>query len=316
VGYLVSSSISCSGKSGNGIQQNQAWGAVPHIQTDIDHFLAYGFAVQWITNIYNAYAAACTIPGCAPLSIPSYDGPNSPSSSSVFAGMASFLSGKSIPALFWIAPPFYSTIGALEAEVQSIINHDGNMPVGVANYFVAQPNSYVVGSPNYAPCNAWDIACQKTQALRGSVWATVNNGVLRMQNPAGKYAVVGFEHWSMWDSWSQGGDFGLFTDNDNAYDGSAASTATCSGSCSTSTNYTQPAICQDTNGNYQGLAVASCTSGGASPTWNTNFNGLTTNDGSCTWLNEGSYMPKAESADRSNTLLPMANFFTAGIYDP
>ena len=139
---------------------------------------------------------------------------------------------------------------------------------------------------------------------------------IRMQNPAGKYAVVGFEHWSMWDSWSQGGDFGLFTDNDNAYDGSAASTATSSGSCSTNTNYTQPAICQDSNGNYQGSAVNSCTSGGSSPTWNTNFNGLTTNDCSCTWFNEGPYTPTAESTNWGNTLLPMAQFFTAGICDP
>ena len=310
--HLVSGSLSCSGTSGNGIQQNQDWGAVTQIQTDIDHFLAYGFAVQWATSVYNAYAAACGS-ACAPLSIPSYDGPNSPSSSSVYAGIGSFLADKSIGSVFWVAPPDYNSLSALETEVQSIINNANNLPVIVGNYYQANPNSFVAGS-NPGDCGTFE--CQSTQAIRGTNWAATNNGVLRDKNPAGKYAVVGFEHWSMFDSWSQNGNFGLFTDNDNPYDGSAASTATSSGSWTATHFYTQPTIIEDSNGNYQGLAVASCTSGGSSPTWNTNFNGLTTNDGSCTWFNEGPYPPNPESANWGNTLSPIANFNTAGICDP
>jgi hypothetical protein len=59
--------------------------------------------------------------------------------------------------------------------------------------------------------------------------------------------------------------------------------------------------------------VVSCNRGGSSPKRNTNFNGLTKNDGSFTWFNGRSYTPKAEPTNWGNTLLPMANFLTAGI---
>ena len=309
--HLVSGSVSCGGLTGNGLQQNQAWAAVAQIQTDVDHFMAYGFAVQWATQIYDAYAAAC-VSKCPPLAIPIYDGPNTPNSSSVYQGIGNALEGKPIPVIFWLAPPFYKNTAGFVAEVQNIINNDNNFPVTVGNYFRANPDSFVG-----AACDGGASQdCQATQALRGSTWVDAEQGVLRLQNPAGKYAIVGYEHWSMWDSKSQTGDFGLFTDNDNAYDGSAASTATSSGPCLTSSTYTQPAICQDPNGNYQSLATASCTSGASAPTWNTNYNGLTPNDGNCNWFNNGAYARNAEASDWGDALLPIVNFQTSSLVDP
>ena len=301
--HLIKAGQSCGGKTGNGPQETDSWSSPAQIQTDIDAFVA-ALAGKYAQQLKSAWVAACGST-CPPLALPVYDGPWN-GTSGVYAAMAPSVD------LFWIAPSWYPTLNGYTAEVQNIINNDGGKPVIVANYFRANPNSWVT-----AGCDGGSgLDCQTTQDLRGAFTVNFNQGSLRLKNPTGKYAVVGFEHWSLYDSHTEGRDFGLFTPNDNAYDGSAASTAVSSGSCTTSTNYTQPAICQDANGNYQGLAVASCTSGGSSPTWNTNFNGITNNDGSCTWLNEGAYTPKAESTNWGNTLLPMANFFTAGICDP
>ncbi len=301
--HLIKAGQSCGGKTGNGPQETDNWSSPAQIQNDIDAFVA-ALAGKYAQQLKSAWVAACGST-CPPLALPVYDGPWN-GTSGVYAAMAPSVD------LFWIAPSWYSSLAAYTAEVQNIINNDGGKPVIVANYFRANPNSWVATG-----CDAGSGQdCQTTQDVRGAFTVNFNQGSLRLKNPNGKYAVVGFEHWSLYDSHTEGRDFGLFTPNDNAYDGSAASTAVSSGSCATNTNYTRPAICQDVNGNYQGLAVTSCTSGGSSPTWNTNFNGITNNDGSCTWLNEGPYTPKAESTNWGNTLLPMANFFTAGICDP
>ena len=300
---LVKAGQSCSGKTGNGIQETDSWSDPAQIQTDVDAFVA-SLAATYAQELKSAWVPACGST-CPPMALPVYDGPWN-GTASVYAAMAPSVD------LFWIAPSWYLTAGAYTAEVQNIINNDGGKPVIVANYFRANPDSWV-----QAACDAGSgLDCQVTQALRGSFMVGFDQASLALKNPNGKYAVVGLEHWSLYDSHGEGRDFGLFTPNDNGYDGSAASTATSSGSCAPNHAYTAPAICQDPNGNYQGLAVTSCTSGGSSPTWNTNFNGVTTNDGSCTWFNEGPYAPVPESADWGDTLLPMADFFNAGICDP
>jgi hypothetical protein len=300
---LIKAGQSCGGKTGNGPQETDSWSNPVQIQTDVDAFVAE-LAATYAQELKSAWLAACGST-CPPMALPVYDGPWN-GTAGVYAAMAPSVD------LFWVAPSWYPTLAAYTAEVQNIINNDGGKPVIVANYFRANPNSWVV-----AGCDAGSGQdCQTTQDLRGSFTVSFDQGSFSLKNSNGKYAVVGLEHWSLYDSHTEGRDFGLFTPNDNGYDGSAASTAPSSGSCAINTNYTQPAICQDPNGNYEGLAVASCTSGGSSPTWNTNFNGITKNDGSCTWFNEGSYTPKTESTTWGNTLLPMANFFTAGICDP
>jgi hypothetical protein len=300
---LIKAGQSCGGKTGNGPQETDSWSDPVQIQTDVDAFVAE-LAGNYAQKLKGAWLAACGSI-CPPMALPAYDGPWN-GTAGVYAAMAPSVD------LFWVAPSWYSTLAAYTAEVQNIINNDGGKPVIVANYFRANPNSWVK-----AGCDAGSGQdCQTTQDLRGSFTVGFDQGSLSLKNPNGKYAVVGLEHWSLYDSHTEGRDFGLFTPNDNAYDGSASSTALSSGSCAINTNYSQPAICQDPNGNYEGLAVASCTSGGSSPTWNTSFNELTKNDGSCTWFNEGSYTPKAEPTNWGNTLLPMANFFTAGICDP
>jgi hypothetical protein len=273
------------------------------IKTDI-HLFVGAFAAQYAQTLRTAWVATCGA-NCPPMAIPNYDGPMY-----TYANMAAYTD------LFWTAPAYYPNPTAAAAEVQQVIDNAGGKPVIVADYFRANPNSW-----NHSACdNGGGFGagedCSASQATRGANAVSLRQAVLRLKNPNGMFAVVGLEHWSLYDSKGEGRDFGLFTPNDNGYDGSAASTGVSSGSCATNTNYTQPAICQDSNGNYQGLAVASCTSGSSQPVWNTNFDGLTKNDGSCTWFNEGPYTPKAEPTNWGNTLLPMANFFTAGICDP
>jgi len=301
--HLIAGGVSCGGTTGNGIEESQSWGAVPQIQTDIDAFTA-ALAGTYAQKLQSGWLAACGTT-CPPMALPAYDGPWN-GTASVYAAMAPYVD------VFWIAPSFYNSIASFSAEVQNIINNDGGKPVIVANYFRASPDDWVSRG-----CDAGSgIDCVATEAIRGANTVTMAQDVLPLKNPSGKYAVIGLEHWSLYDSHSEGRGFGLFTPNDNGYDGSAASTATSSGACATNHAYTAPAMCQDSNANYQGLAEASCTSGSASPIWNTNFNGLTKNDGSCTWFNEGPYTPSAESTNWGNTLLPMADFFTAGICDP
>jgi uncharacterized repeat protein (TIGR03803 family) len=300
---IIKSGQSCGGKTGNGPQETDSWSDPVQIQTDIDAFVA-ALAATYAQELRSAWLAACGST-CPPMALPVYDGPWN-GTAGVYVAMAPSVD------LFWIAPSWYPSLAAYTGEVQNIINNDGGKPVIVANYFRANPNSWVV-----AGCDAGSGQdCQTTQDLRGSFTVSFDQGSLSLKNSNGEYAVIGLEHWSLYDSHTEGRDFGLFTPHDNGYDGSAASTAPSRGSCAINTNYTQPAICQDSNGNYEGLAVASCTSGGSSPTWNTNFNGITKNDGSCTWFNEGPYTPKTESTNWGNTLLPMANLFTAGICDP
>ena len=230
------------------------------------------------------------------------------------SGNGQALAGKPITVLFWLAPPFYNSTAGFVAEVQSIINNDDNFPVMVANYFRANPDSYV-----NATCDGGaGQDCQATQAARGSTWVNANQGVLRLQNPAGKYAIVGFEHWSMWDSFSQFRNFGLFTGNDNGYDGSSAATGVTLGACATSHTYAIPSICTDSNGKFESLAAnpAGCTTSSGAPTWNTNFWGLTSDANGCPFFNNLSYTRVAETANFGDALLPVVRFNLSNLADP
>jgi hypothetical protein len=291
----------CSGSGGNGPSSVDDWSTRPQIKTDVEAFIA-ALAANYASTMQIAWFGACGST-CAPLAIPLYDGPTY-----VYSAMAPYVD------LFWTAFGVIQdnvTVSDVVSLVQGIINNSGGKPVIVGNYMRADPDSW-----NQTGCGGgWGFDCQSTQPLRGSTLVSLDQFVLPLKNPEGKFAVVGLEHWALYDSHAEDKDFGLFTPNDNGYDGSAASTATSSGSCATNTNYTQPAICQDPNGNYEGLGVASCVSGGSPPTWNNNFDGYT-QDGGCLWFNEGPYTPNPESANWGNALWPIANAFTAGICDP
>jgi hypothetical protein len=301
--HLVANGFNCSGTTGNGPAADDNWPAVPQIKTDI-HLFVGAFAAQYAKTLRTAWVAACGA-NCPPMAIPNYDGPMY-----TYANMAPYTD------LFWTAPAYYANPAAAAAEVQQVIDNAGGKPVIVADYFRANPDSW-----NHSSCdNGGGFGagedCSPTQAARGLTSVSLRQAVLPLKNPNGMFAVVGLEHWALYDSKGEGRDFGLFTPNDNGYDGSAASTAASSGACATGQPYTAPAICQDSNGNYESLAVSSCTSGSSRPVWNTNFNGLTSSDGSCTWLNQGNYARIPETANWGNTLLPITNFNTAGICDP
>jgi hypothetical protein len=300
---IVKAGQNCGGLTGNGPQENESWSNTAQIQTDIDNFVAV-LAGHYAQELQTGWLGACGST-CPPMALPVYNGPVN-GTASVYAAMAPFVD------LFWIAPSWYPTLAEYTAAVQNIIDNDQGKPVIVANYFRANPDSWTGNS-----CDASSgLDCSLTQTARGTFYAEFDQSILRLTNPNGKYAVVGFEHWALYDSDSENRDFGLFTPNDNGYDGSAGSTATSSGACTTIHAYTAPAICQDPNGNFESLAVSSCTSGGSDPMWNLDFNGLTSGDGTCSWFNQGPYARSAETADWGNSLLPIVQFNSANLCDP
>lgn len=300
---IVKAGQNCGGLTGNGPQENEDWSNPAQIQTDIDNFVAV-LAGYYAQEVQTGWLGACGST-CPPLAMPVYDGPVN-GTASVYAAMAPFVD------LFWIAPSWYPTLAGYTAAVHNIIDNDQGKPVIVANYFRANPDSWTGNACD----GSSGLDCSLTQSARGAFYVSFNQSVLRLTNPNGKYAVVGFEHWALYDSESENRDFGLFTPNDNGYDGSAGSTATSSGACTTIHAYTAPAICQDSNGNLESLAVSSCTSGGSDPPWNVNFNGLTSGDGTCNWFNQGSYTRSAEAADWGNSLLPIVQFNSGNLCDP
>ena len=142
-GSHLSVSVGCGGTDGNGLQQNQAWTSVPQIQTDVDGFMAFGFAPTWATQIYNAYAAGCSTTVCPPLSLPIYDGPNSRTLQVSIRELVRRLLESLSLFCFGLGPPFYNSTAGFAAEVQSIINNDDNFPVMVGTISVRIPDSYV-----------------------------------------------------------------------------------------------------------------------------------------------------------------------------
>jgi len=309
--HLIVSGFNCSGTTGNGPQQNQAWSSPAQIQTDIDAALA-SLAGKYSSEVITGWNSACGA-FCPPVGIPVYDGPAN-GSASVYAAMAA---ASPAPAFFWIAPTKYNTTGAFIGRVQSIINNDGGLPVIVANYFRATPDSFI-----NTPCDSFaGIDCVSTQSSRGSNYQTVDIGSLRLTNPFGKYAVIGFEHWSLYDN--QGADFGLFTPNDNGYDGSQATTLSGTpAACLTNHAYTAPSQCTDSNGNYESLRVASCSSAASGTIWpstsTANFQ-LQTVDGTCKWYDvspNGAYPLVAEASNWGPSLGAIADSNATLTCDP
>jgi hypothetical protein len=301
---VVSGGQACGGITGNGPQETENWGKTAEIPAKARKFVAQGIAATYAKELQSAYIAACGT-HCPPMILNVYDGPWD-GANSVYAAMAPYVD------LFMLAPGPYPSVATAASEVGNIIANNNGKPVVVADYQRPTPDSWV-----NTTCDALaGIDCVAKQEYRGTNFVNLSKAVLSLRNPNGQYAVVGREHWALYDSNSESRAFGLFTPKDNGYDGSAASTAVSSGSCLTSHAYTKPSICKDSNNNFQGLAVASCTSGGSAPTWATLFNSTTSGDGTCVWINEGPYTPSAESANFGNSLKPISDYLNTNICDP
>lgn len=294
----------CGGANGNGPTQGlDAWGNTAQIKIQGDAFIA-AMTATYASGLRTAWLAGCGST-CPAEIIPFYDGPYTPASASIYAAAAPYVD------VFMVAPYAYSSVAAVVNEVQNLINADGGVPVIYENYMTANPDSYVATT-----CPAQDYQdCQSTQALRANLWTTVQADILRLKNPAGKYAVVGDSHWEHYDFASQGNNTGLFTPNDNGYDGSAASTL--SGTppaCAANHAYTKPAQCTDPNGNYESLRVDSCTSAISGTSWPSsaasNYYAQTT-DGTCKWFDvspNATYALIPESSNFGDSLGPIADF--------
>lgn len=307
---IIKSGLSCGGASGNGLQESDSWAPTGHtqIQTDIDGFIN-SFAATYAQKVQIAWKAACGST-CPPEFMPFYDGPAN-SNDSVYAGAAPYVDG------LWIAPQYDTTPTVIGARVQQMLNNSGNTPFIFGQYYAADPDAW----PNIACNGNVGSDCQTSQALRGARWVAAYQAVQRLKNPSGKYPIVGFSHYGLYDDCSltsAAQDIGIASLNANFYDGSEATTATSSGSCPTTpTAETIPYICFDGT-NYEGLTQAGTT--GSSPSWNTTLGGQTTTGGAI-FFNEGPYTPYPEndashSGNFGNALLPITQFQTGNLCDP
>ena len=311
-GYnILTNQANCHGATGNGPTDIDAWSKAPQIETDLHGFVAR-FAATYAKGMQTAYQAAnCS--GCGssrpPEFLPLYDPP-----SYVAEAVAPYFNG------LWTNP-------STAADAQRIIDGDGGLPIIVADYSVTGPDDWasLYGSPSCAQPSGGQIAnCVDTQSERAAQMVARFREMLKLKNNNGKYAVVGIEHWGYWDGsnlppWG----FGLFTPTDNGYDGSQASETT-SSAWSAAHSYTQPTIVQDSNGNYESLAVPSCTTGATVPAWpaaagsTSPTNPATyqelTKDGGCLWFNDGTWTRKAETPMTNHGACTTSTQYTAPVF--
>ena len=274
-------------------------GFVKYTQTrmDLDDFVAY-FATVYAQEMQTAISQVTTPPVFAPI----YDAPTY-----VYTAMAPYFDG------FWVNPDDLT-------ELQGIINAAPGTPLILADYFSANLDSpfWAAGTDVY-----FNYPTFTTQADRANGLVDRYSVGLHLTDPNGKHTVVGLEHWSLYDM--GGANFGLISDNDNPYDGSASAVAwSASNTWQANHPYTAAGLIFDGT-NYEALSnqATNCTSAGGTPAWATQ-SGATTADGSCTWRNEGQYVGVPEtsipgSATYSNgygdAISPFATLLNAGICD-
>ena len=266
---------------------------------DLDDFVAY-FAAVYAQEMQAAISQVTTPPVFAPI----YNAPTY-----VYAAMAPYFDG------FWVNPDTTS-------ELQAMLNAAPGKPFILADYFAANLDSpfWVSGTNVY-----FNYPTFTTQSDRATGMVNRYSVGLHLKDPSGKHTVVGLEHWSQYDM--EGVNFGLISDNDNPYDGSASAVAWSSNNTwQANHTYTAAALIFDGT-NYEALSnqPTTCTSGGSAPSWTTR-DGATTTDGSCTWRNEGHYVgvPQATPVSKKATfrngygdvISPLATFLKAGICDP
>jgi len=190
----------CGGHSGVGLTDADPWSTVPQIATDVHEYVTY-FATTYAQIMRDAYSSQCGAK-LPPLFIPIYGGPNA-----VYTAMAPYFDG------FWINPT--SASNANVALIQRIVDAAGGKPVIVADYMTANPDSQIGGT-----CTGSSI-CYASQANRGAGMVAHWKQQLAVKNPQNRFAVIGLEHWSFYDSKKENADFGLVSFNDNPYDGTA-----------------------------------------------------------------------------------------------
>ncbi len=266
-------------------------------RTDLDDFVAY-FATVYAQEMRTAISQVTTPLVFAPV----YNAPPF-----VYTAMAPYFDG------FWVNPDDLS-------ELQGIMNAAPGTPLILADYFSADLDSpfWAAGTNVY-----FNYPTFTTQPDRATGMSDRYSVGLHLTDPNGVHTIVGLEHWSYYDM--GGADFGLISDNDNPYDGSASALAwSTSNTWHANQSYTASALIFD-GSNYQALSnqATSCTSGSSTPAWAAQ-NGSTTTDGSCTWRNEGPYVGVPEtsipgSATYTNgygdTISPLATLLNAGICD-
>ncbi len=275
-------------------------GFVKYAQTrrDLDDFVAY-FATVYAREMRTAISQVTTPPVFAPI----YNAPPY-----VYTAMAPYFEG------FWVNPDN-------STELQAMLNAAPGEPFILADYFAANLDSpfWAAGTNVY-----FNYPTYTAQPDRGAAIVGRYSVGLHLKDPNGKHTVVGLEHWSYYDM--EGVNFGLISDNDNPYDGSASAVAwSSSNTWQSNQTYTASALIFD-GSDYEALSnqTTTCTSGGSPPTWAPQ-NGMMTTDGSCTWRNEGAYVgvPQATPISRRATYLngygdaisPLVAFLNAGICD-
>lgn len=292
---VLTNTANCLGTGRNGPSNIDSWSNVPQIETDLHAFIQ-ALAAKYAYDVRQGYLNMC--PSCAalpPEALVIYDGPNY-----AYAGAAPYTD------LFWVHVSTGSSESELISDLQRIIDNDGDHPLISADYTKVNGSDSWFGTNGGSACSGPE--CFATQDSRGAFLNSYFKQEVQLTNPSEKHPVIGLEHWSLYDKATSGG-MGLFTPNDNAYDGSEASTLSgAQPNCATSHTYLRPAICLDSNGDFQsltGTGTNSCTSGNTAPTWPSegiaNLYSLTT-DGNCHWFDIGPYSLTPESANYTDVL--------------
>jgi hypothetical protein len=178
-----------------------AWSRTPKIEADLHDFIRE-FARHYAEALSTAVNEA--IPDHPPMFLPLYNPP-----SYVSSAVSPYVAG------FWIQNLY-------PGQVQRILLNDGNKPVIVVDYALANADSPLKESKHPPDVNFWS-----NQAARGNGMVAGWQKELGLRNadprcPGGCYAVVGLEHWQLYDNSNEGNAFGLVTNtHDNPYDGSA-----------------------------------------------------------------------------------------------
>jgi len=205
--HILASAYRSNCNLNGGVIPGNSWSTYSQIETDLHNFITY-FAQTYAQKLSTAWAQASVKPH-PPVFVPLYTGP-----SYVYTAIAPYFDG------FWVGPKVVSGSQSL-SDLQRIIaaasvSGGKSMPVIIADYSSANPDSpfsssSTYGNPEYS-----------TQGARGAGMVSFWQNALHQTDANGNYVVVGLEHWSFYDSDSEGTNYGLVTsDHDNPYDGSA-----------------------------------------------------------------------------------------------
>jgi hypothetical protein len=202
---LLPASPSC-----GSILMTASWAKNATIESDLHAYMGQ-FAAQYVTNELTAWRQY--FPNV--LFITLYDPPTY--IASAIASAMKSNAGNNASNVLWTATGEANTP---LVETQGLIAAMPGVPIIAADYWQAQADS-PYASTTCADLGSQPGTCFATQALRGAALASYWQSVFGSTDVNNKHTVVGLEHWEYYDQGNANTNYGLVTDLDNPYDGSA-----------------------------------------------------------------------------------------------